>query len=214
MAHKRELLTGIFFDRDSAEVAVDRLRDLGYRDNDISIVIDDARAGEFADPVESKAAEGLASGAIIGGGLGALIAAITTTGSIATIAATGGMATPLVVGPLAAALAGLGAGGAAGGIIGALIGSGMHEERAKLFEEGLRHGGIILAVPPRGSYADQEAMRVLSQIPRDSQESGMMSGREEIDYEDDIDEESVPDNEALLPYPNSSTRLEQTPKHF
>jgi hypothetical protein len=53
------------------------------------------------------------------------------------------------VGPLAAALAGLGAGAAGGGIVGGLIGVGIGEKRAKDYEKGLREGGIVVAVRPK-----------------------------------------------------------------
>ena len=55
----------------------------------------------------------------------------------------------LVAGPLAAALAGAGAGGLTGGLIGGLIGAGIPEERAKVYDEGVRNGGIVMGVTPR-----------------------------------------------------------------
>ena len=79
-------------------------------------------------------------GAVAGGALAALAAA-------ATILIPGvGL---VVAGPIAAALAGAGAGGVTGGIIGGLIGYGIPEERAKLYETGLKEGGIVLGVKPR-----------------------------------------------------------------
>ena len=52
-------------------------------------------------------------------------------------------------GPLAAALAGVGAGGVTGGVIGALIGAGIPEDRARVYEQALENGGIVLGVGPR-----------------------------------------------------------------
>ena len=37
----------------------------------------------------------------------------------------------------------------AGGLVGALVGSGIPEERAKLYESGLKQGGILMGVRPR-----------------------------------------------------------------
>jgi hypothetical protein len=34
-------------------------------------------------------------------------------------------------------------------LIGALIGAGIPEERAKLYDEGVRNGGIVMGVTPR-----------------------------------------------------------------
>jgi hypothetical protein len=36
-----------------------------------------------------------------------------------------------------------------GGLVGALIGSGIPEDRAKLYEEGVRNGGVVMGVNPR-----------------------------------------------------------------
>jgi hypothetical protein len=63
-----------------------------------------------------------------------------------------GFAVPLLpiiaIGPLAAALAGAGTGGAVGAVIGALVGAGIPEERAKLYDAGIKEGGIVLGVTP------------------------------------------------------------------
>ena len=58
------------------------------------------------------------------------------------------------MGPLAAALAGGGTGGAVGALIGALVGYGIPEERAKVYEQGIKEGGIVFGVTPR---SDEDA---------------------------------------------------------
>ena len=142
-----DLITGLFRDRAEAERAVADLQNLGYSQNDISVLMnDEGEAGEFAEHTGTKAAEGAGVGAGIGGTLGAIIAALTATGSVIAVAATGGLAAPLVAGPLAAALAGAGAGGLTGGIIGGLVGAGIPEHRAQEYETGLSAGGILLGV--------------------------------------------------------------------
>jgi len=151
--------TQIYFDRAPAEAAVDRLHALGYAQNDIGIMMDDkTREKAFSAVVNAKGSEGLATGGVIGGVLGAIVAGVTATGSVAAIAGTGGLAAPLVAGPLAAALAGLGVGAAGGGIIGALVGLGVGESRAKEYEKGLREGGILVAVRPK-SREDRDRVR-------------------------------------------------------
>jgi hypothetical protein len=55
----------------------------------------------------------------------------------------------MVAGPLAAGLAGAGAGSITGGLVGALVGSGIPEERARNYEEGIRNGGIVMGVEPK-----------------------------------------------------------------
>jgi hypothetical protein len=84
---------------------------------------------------------------VIGGSLGAIIGGIAALGTNLVLPGLG-----LVVwGPIAAGLAGLGAGGATGGLIGALVGAGIPEERAKYYEEGVRNGGTMLGVRPRSN---------------------------------------------------------------
>jgi hypothetical protein len=154
--------TEMYYDREPAAVAVDRLHGLGYGRDDISVMMDDkTRERAFSSMVNAKGSEGVAAGATIGGVLGAIVAGLTATGSVAAIAGTGGLATPLVVGPLAAALAGLGAGAAGGGIIGGLIGVGIAESRAKQYEKGLREGGILVAVKPKSKEHRTDVRRAL-----------------------------------------------------
>ena len=152
----KDIETGMYYDRASAETTVQGLRELGYADSDISVMMKDKdEARKFATDTGSNAAEGAVTGGVIGGGIGALIAGLTATGSIAAIVGTGGLAAPVVVGPLAAALAGLGAGALSGGIIGALIGAGIPKEKATEYEEGLNRGGILLGVHPREGDRDR-----------------------------------------------------------
>lgn len=152
----------IYYEREPAEAAVERLHSLGYGRNDISVMMDDkTREKAFGAMVNAKGSEGVAAGATIGGVLTAIVAGLTATGSVAAIAGTGGLAAPLVVGPLAAALAGLGAGAAGGGIIGGLIGVGIGEARAKQLEKGMREGGIVVAVRPKSAEMRKEARRAL-----------------------------------------------------
>ncbi len=154
-----EFETQIYFDRAPAEAAVERLHALGYQQDEIGVMMDDkTREKAFAAVVNAKGSEGLAAGGVIGGILGAIVAGVTATGSVVAIAGTGGLAAPIVAGPLVAAIAGLGVGAAGGGIIGGLIGLGVGESRAKQYEKGLREGGILVAVRPKGKV-DREAIR-------------------------------------------------------
>ena len=55
----------------------------------------------------------------------------------------------VIAGPIAAALAGAGAGAATGGIIGALVGAGIPEDRAMVYERGLKEGGVVVGARAR-----------------------------------------------------------------
>lgn len=143
------MLTGLFSDRDSTERAYSSLKARGYTDEEINLMMsDDTRNTWFKDTpndeLGSKALEGAGAGSAIGGTLGAVIGGIAAIGT--SILLPGGI---LVAGPIAAALAGAGAGGLTGGLLGALIGSGIPEERAKYYDEGIRNGGAVVGVNPR-----------------------------------------------------------------
>jgi len=148
------LLTGMFNDRDSSERAYKSLRDRGYSDDDINVMMsDETRKKWYGDnndtdsELGTKAAEGATTGGAIGGTLGAIIGGIAALGTNLVLPGLG-----LVVwGPIAAALAGAGAGGATGGLVGALIGAGIPEERAREYEEGVKNGGAVLGVRPRST---------------------------------------------------------------
>jgi hypothetical protein len=140
---KPRLVTGLFNNRVSAEAAVDAIMKRGYTRDDISVMMSDAtQSKEFALQARTHAADGAGVGGAVGGVVGAVLAAIVAVGS--TIFLPG--LNLVIAGPIAAALAGAGAGAATGGVIGALIGAGIPEYRARVYEAGLRSGGILLGV--------------------------------------------------------------------
>lgn len=151
---KSKLVTGLFKNRIAAEAAVDAILKRGYTRDDISVLMSDAtRSKEFALQAKSHAAEGAGIGGAVGGAVGAVLAAIAAVGS--TIFLPG--INLVIAGPIAAALAGAGAGAATGGVIGALIGAGIPEYRAKVYEAGLKGGGILIGVEAR---ADEDVERL------------------------------------------------------
>ncbi len=147
----RRLVTAMFNDRDSAERAYTTLNSRGYTGNDIHVIMSDkARDTHFGDTVVktelgNKALEGAGTGSAIGTTLGAVAGAIAAIGTNLVLPGLG----LVVAGPLAAGLAGAGAGAATGGIIGALVGAGIPEERAKVYEDGVKKGNIVLGVHTR-----------------------------------------------------------------
>ena len=148
MATANKLVTGLFKSRVAAEAAVDAIIKRGYTRDDISVLMSDAtRNKEFAVETRSHAADGAGIGGAIGGAVGATLAAIVAVGTTIAIPGVG----LLIAGPIAAALAGLGAGAATGGIIGALVGAGIPEHRAKVYDAGLRSGGILLGVESKSN---------------------------------------------------------------
>ena len=145
--------SGMFRDRSSAEKAYESLSARGYGKDDVNVLMsDDTRKTHFGDDTAhtdlgDKAMEGAGVGSAIGGTAGAIIGAIAAIGTSVALPGLG----LIIAGPLAAALAGAGAGGLTGGLVGALVGSGIPEEHAAEYEQGIKDGGIVMGVKPRNA---------------------------------------------------------------
>lgn len=151
------LVTGVFRDRDSAELAYNTVTNRGYNTSDVNVVMSDStRTRHFATAgteteLGNRATEGAGVGGVIGGAIGAVAAAFAAIGTSLIVPGIG----LIIAGPIAAALAGVGAGGLAGGLVGALVGWGMPEERLKHYQDAIDEGGILLGVTPRN---DEDAI--------------------------------------------------------
>src|SRR5258708_4943461 len=157
----KNFVTGLFKTRAAAEAAVDAIIKRGYTRDDISVLMSDStRDKEFAVQTRSHAADGLGIGGAIGGTVGAVLLAIVAVGTSIAIPGLG----LFVAGPIAAALAGAGAGGVTGGLIGLMIGAGIPEHRAKVYDAGLRGGGILLGLAARAGDAIDKLETLLGHI--------------------------------------------------
>lgn len=143
MAGKNTVVYGIYGTRPDAEYAVDTLLAQGFRNEDISVLLqDNAGTKDFAHEKETKAPEGTTTGVVAGGAIG---------GTLGLLAGIGALAIPgfgpfIAAGPIMGALAGIGSGGVVGGVIGALVGMGIPEYEAKRYEGRIKEGGILLSV--------------------------------------------------------------------
>ena len=144
-----QLVTGLFPDRNSAEAAYGVASQRGYSKDDVNVIMsDDTRKTHFSNnagvetELGNKAAEGAGIGGAIGGTIGAIAAAIAAIGTTLALPGLG----LVIAGPIAAAIAGAGAGAAGGGLLGALVGWNMPEERVKVYEDGLKKGGILMGI--------------------------------------------------------------------
>ncbi|MGA8437643.1 MAG: DUF3341 domain-containing protein [Candidatus Sulfotelmatobacter sp.] len=134
---------GVYSTRTNVESAVTALKDSGFANSDVSVLLpENVRTGELATDRSTKAPEGaavgLGSGAAVGGALGWLVG----VGALAIP----GIGPVIAAGPLLAALAGIGIGGAVGGFAGSLVGLGISEYEAQKYEGQLLKGGILVAV--------------------------------------------------------------------
>lgn len=145
------MVLGVFTNRSDAEEAIRDLQKNGYSTDDISIIMKDKQdTGKMSEPVE-----GAVSGATTGGVLGGLAGLLIGIGAI-TIPGIGAI---LIGGPIAAAL-GLGGaaaitfsgaltGALAGGLVGGLVGMGIPEDEARIYEDRIREGAVLIAVPSK-----------------------------------------------------------------
>jgi uncharacterized membrane protein len=135
-------VTAVFDTRAEAESALLKLDQAGYtRDQVTMLVTEETRGKHFGIDDKTKAAEGAATGAAIGGLTGALFLAIGSAGALLIPGLN-----LIVSGALIGGLAGLGAGAATGSLVGALVGLGIPEHEAKLYEDTVRKGAILIAV--------------------------------------------------------------------
>jgi hypothetical protein len=143
MAGKNTAVFGIYPSRLSVEEAVDHFRSAGFRSTDISVLFPENQGTkDFAHEKNTKAPEGVTTGAVAGGITGGVLGWLTGIGALAIP----GLGPMIAAGPIVAALAGAGAIGTLGGIIGALVGMGVPEYEAKRYEGRIREGGILLSV--------------------------------------------------------------------
>lgn len=137
-----ELVTGLFKDSDDAGEAVSELKNHGFTD-DISVIAKDENDIK-SHQIQQDVTDGTVGGATAGGILGAI------TGVIAGVATAvvPGLGTLIVAGPIAAlwGVTGGAIGALTGGLVGALVDAGIPEERAKLYEERVKSGEVLVAV--------------------------------------------------------------------
>ena len=149
--YRNDYVSRVFRTREEADREFDHLRERGYTDEEINVMMsDDTRNRYFTKSdvdtdLGDKVAENAGKGSLIGGGIGALVGAVAAIGTNVLLPGLG----LIVAGPLAAGLAGAGTGAAAGGLIGALTGAGVPEDEAKRYETDIKEGGIYMGYKPK-----------------------------------------------------------------
>jgi hypothetical protein len=135
---------GIYPDRTAFDKALEGLRAAGFRNSDISAILPerDHTSRDLAHEINTKAPEGIATGASTGAAVGGVLGWLVGIGMLAIP----GIGPLVAAGPVVAALAGAGAGGATGGLVGGLIGAGIPEVEAKRYAGRIREGGYLITV--------------------------------------------------------------------
>lgn len=144
-------ISGLFRNEHEAENAINELYAMGYTDNDITVLMRDPRGNSPANPTEDDGSHmmgDIGKGAASGMGVGAILGGLLALGAVA-IPGVGLVA----AGALAVMAGGTAAGGAVGGLVGAYAGLGLNKEQEAAYGEGLRNGGVVVAVEPREENA-------------------------------------------------------------
>ena len=129
-----------------AQRVVHKLEEAGFSSSEVSLVSRYRNDDTLADVASgSGAAAGATAGAVVGGGTGLL----TALGVIAIP----GLGPLVAAGALATTLVGVAGGSLVGGLLGALTGSGISEEDAHLYAEGVRRGSSVVTVRTDDSRA-------------------------------------------------------------
>lgn len=144
-------LIGVFKDREAVESVIEKLRSKNFDAKDVSIVMRDAReAKELEHNTGADVAGGTVSGITTGallGGLAGLIAAFVVPG-LGAFFIGGPIATALgLTGAAASTVSGAATGAVAGGLVGALTSLGLSDDEAKHYENRVKEGAILVAVP-------------------------------------------------------------------
>ncbi len=155
---KNTAVYGIYSDRNAAEAAVDQLTAAGFRQEDISVLMqNNDGTKDFAHEKSTKAPEGTTTGALAGGALGGTLGLLAGIGALAIP----GVGPFIAAGPIMGTLAGIGSGGLVGGIVGALVGMGIPEYEAKRYEGRIKEGGVLLSVHSDNSEWTSKAKDIL-----------------------------------------------------
>lgn len=121
-----------------AQAAINALAPMSLDKDDVSLILSE-EAYQKEDLVETVMGEYLHQEAVHAGKTGGLAGAIIA-GLTAVAAMLSGGASLLATGPLIGFIA------AAGGMIGGLLGAGFTEEEAKVIDEGIRQGNVLVLV--------------------------------------------------------------------
>lgn len=157
---------GVFSNEPYAEEAIVTLDERGFQAEDISVLMKDTAMGhEVEHNTQAHVVKGVASGATTGAVIGGVAGLLVGIGAL-TIPGIGAF---VVGGPLALALGLTGTaaatvtGAVAGGLIGALMGLGLTKEEAEVYEERIKEGALLVAIPV-SEEREEEVMSILSRF--------------------------------------------------
>jgi len=163
MKHDNEtspkLITCLFNNSINAGKAYNSALKLGYTKDEINVLMTEEtkkkhnKGANAEDTPTDEAIKGAGVGGSLGVTTGVITGAIMAIGTLLVISGFG----LIIAGPLAIGLAGASAGGIAGGLVGALINIGVPESHAKIYEDEIKNGSILVGLIPH-SEADKKLL--------------------------------------------------------
>lgn len=170
---KMNTVIGIFSDKMQAEAAINSLELKGYDPKDLSVIVKDQAPLSETGSKGGSIAQGAVSGATAGGVLGGLAGLLIGLGAISIP----GVGALLIAGPIAGALGLTGAAAAlvsgattgtlVGGLLGGLVSLGIPDEEARVYEQRIREGAVLLAVPASGSAELSDVRNIFNNYSAD-----------------------------------------------
>lgn len=143
MDNQNKYIEGVYGTEQEAILAVKDLKRQGYSAEEISVISKNREDVDFiTEETGTKAGAGAATGAVTGGTLGGLTGLLAGVGALAIP----GIGPIIAAGPIAATLTGIAAGAGVGSLSGALIGMGIPEDEAKIYDESVKEGKILVLV--------------------------------------------------------------------
>jgi uncharacterized protein (TIGR02271 family) len=153
---ERSTIVGVFEDRAHAQQAINELKRLGFREDQIGVTSRHGHASDSDGDADSYAAEGGMAGLATGAGIGALWGLGIISGVLPAIG-------PAIAGgTLAAILSSAAAGAAAAGLAGTLVGLGIPKDEAEFYESEFQAGRTIVTV--KADARGAEARSILSRF--------------------------------------------------
>jgi hypothetical protein len=158
-------VAGLFEQRSSADRALEELEQAGFGRDAISVVI----RGDTQER-EIGGSAGMAEAARSGAG-GFELGGVAVGGVVGLLAGLGALAIPgigpiLAVGTIGSAFVGAAGGAAVGGLAGGVLEvlseHGFSDEHAHVYAEGVRRGGVLIAVEAADEARADEAQAILS----------------------------------------------------
>jgi hypothetical protein len=159
-----KVVLGIVDTPEAANVAVERLRVMGYPPSEVALLYPDKHGThDFGFEQHSKAAEG----ALVGAGLGAIVGGLIGIAAGLRVLVMPGLERLTAAGPLLAALSCAAVLALVLAVVGALIGSGVPAIEAKHYAGKVRRGSILVAVHVTRRSEMRRARDVLKSIAAD-----------------------------------------------